>query len=193
MPPQQQPFVGDGETSARVLSVNLAATHEFSKAAAPMIRLLEGLGVEGDAHCGATVKHRSRVRRDPTQPNLRQVHLLHSELFGEVARTGHRLLPGDLGENVTTTGIDLLALPVHTVLRLGDTAEVVVTGLRNPCTQIDGFSDGLLAHMVTRSEDGQVVRRTGLMAVVRRSGLVRAGDPVTVELPPEPHRGLHVV
>ena len=173
-----------------VTSVNSSAVHEFSKSPQPSVRLLEGLGVEGDAHCGPTVKHRSRVRRNPDQPNLRQVHLLHTELFDEVAQLGHRLRPGDMGENITTTGVDLLALPRDTVLLLGDTAQVRVTGLRNPCWQIDAFSSGLLGHMVGVDEQGRTVRRAGVMAVVRRSGLVRAGDPITVVLPSLPHHRL---
>ena len=158
-----------------------------------MIRLVEGLGVEGDAHLGATVQHRSRVRRDPRQPNLRQVHLLPSELFAEVLGAGHRVLPGDLGENVTTSGLDLLALPTGAVLLLGDVAEVVVTGLRNPCRQIDAFQPGLLQQVLGRGADGAVVRRAGVMGVVRRGGEVRPGDPVTVVLPEQPHRPLDPV
>jgi len=184
------PMHESSKIRAYVASVNVSAVHEFSKTPQPVVRLLEGLGVEGDAHCGTTVKHRSRVRKNPDQPNLRQVHLIHSELFDEVARNGHLLAPGDMGENVTTTGIDLLALPVDTALRLGDSAEVVLTGLRNPCSQIDDFSHGLLKLMVDpadMSASGQVVRRAGVMAVVRRSGDVRAGDPVTVVLPAFPH------
>ena len=173
-----------------MVSVNVSAVHRFSKTPQPSIRLLEGLGVQGDAHSGTTVAHRSRVRKDPDQPNLRQVHLLHTELFDDVARHGHRLLPGDMGENVTTTGVDLLALPRDTVLRLGDEAEVLLTGLRNPCFQIHNFSRGLLKHMFDRDAEDRVVRKAGVMAVVRRSGLVRAGDTVSVVLPPSPQHPL---
>lgn len=172
--------------AALVVAVSASAVHDFSKPAQPVIRLLEGLGVDGDAHCGTTVKHRSRVKRDPQQPNLRQVHLLHTELFDEVAGHGHRLRPGDMGENVTTTGVDLLALPVGTVLRLGDRAEVELTGLRNPCWQIDHFQDGLLKEMLDVDDRGAVVREAGVMPVVLRSGEVRPGDPVTVILPAGP-------
>jgi MOSC domain-containing protein YiiM len=149
--------------------------------------------VAGDAHCGTTVRHRSRVKRNPSQPNLRQVHLLQSELFDEVAQNGHPLRPGDMGENVTTTGIDLLALPRDTVLRLGETAEVQLTGLRNPCWQIDNFQQGLLKHMLGVGEHGRIVRKAGVMAVVRRSGPVCAGDHVTVVLPDLPHQRLEKV
>jgi MOSC domain-containing protein YiiM len=176
-----------------VVAVASSTTHEFSKQTGPRIRLLEGLGVEGDAHAGATVKHRSRLRRNATEPNLRQVHLLQAELFDEVLEAGHRVLPGDLGENVTTSGLDLLALPLGTLLLLGDTAEVLLTGLRNPCYQIDDFQAGLLRQVLRRDPDGSVVRRVGVMGVVRRNGEVRPGDPVTVVLPDEPHRPLEPV
>ncbi|RAY11449.1 MOSC domain-containing protein [Actinomadura craniellae] len=158
-----------------------------------MIRLLAGLGVEGDAHLGATVKHRSRVARDPSQPNLRQVHLIHAELFEELRGAGFEVAPGQLGENVTTSGVDLLALPTGTLLHLGGTAVVEVTGLRNPCTQLDGFQQGLMSAVLDRDEDGAVVRKSGVMAVVRTGGEVHPGDPVTAELPPEPHTPLRPV
>jgi MOSC domain-containing protein YiiM len=180
---------GHGSTG-RVVAVCASPVHGFSKQDRQVVRLVEGLGVEGDAHAGTTVQHLSRVRRNPSAPNLRQVHLVHTELFDEVAEEGHRVRPGDLGENVTTTGVDLLGLPVGTVLRLGDAAEVEITGLRNPCYQIDHFQDGLLQHMVDRAADGTVVRKAGVMAVVRSGGEVRPGDTVTVVLPPEPYRAL---
>jgi MOSC domain-containing protein YiiM len=193
MDEREQPFLGDGRIVAHVTSVNVSAVHDFSKSPQREIELLEGLGVAGDAHCGTTVKHRSRVKRNPSQPNLRQVHLLQSELFDEVAQNGHPLRPGDMGENVTTTGIDLLALPRDTVLRLGETAEVQLTGLRNPCWQIDNFQQGLLKHMLGVGEHGRIVRKAGVMAVVRRSGPVCAGDHVTVVLPDLPHQRLEKV
>ncbi|MCF3103681.1 MOSC domain-containing protein [Streptomyces roseoverticillatus] len=161
--------------------------HTFSKPAGESITLLAGLGVEGDAHLGVTVQHRSRVAQDPTQPNLRQVHLIHEELFAEVAGAGFAVRPGDLGENVTTSGIDLLGLPRGTRLHLGDRAVVEVTGLRNPCLQIDGFRKGLLKHVVGRDESGAVVRKGGIMGVVLEGGEVRPGDPVRAELPDGPH------
>jgi MOSC domain-containing protein YiiM len=193
MDEREQPFLGDGRIGAHVTSVNVSAVHDFSKSPQREIELLEGLGVAGDAHCGTTVRHRSRVKRNPSQPNLRQVHLLQSELFDEVAQNGHPLRPGDMGENVTTTGIDLLALPRDTVLRLGETAEVQLTGLRNPCWQIDSFQQGLLKHMLGVGEHGRIVRKAGVMAVVRRSGPVCAGDHVTVVLPDLPHQRLEKV
>jgi MOSC domain-containing protein YiiM len=174
----------------RVAAVSRSGEHTFSKPNRESIRLLAGLGVEGDAHAGGTVKHRSRVARDPTQPNLRQVHLIHQELFDDVAQDGFLVRPGELGENVTTHGIDLLGLPTGTLLRLGDEAVVEVTGLRNPCTQIDNFQDGLLKRMVGRDEAGNIVRKAGIMSVVRTGGVVRPGDPIEIELPAEPHRPL---
>ena len=176
-----------------VTAVSLSASHTVSKANASRIVLRAGLGVEGDAHAGATVQHRSRVRRDPTQPNLRQVHLLHAELLDELAAGGFEVAPGRLGENVTTRGVDLLALPASTLLHLGATAIVELTGLRNPCVQLDGLQPGLMAATLDRDADGQLVRRAGVMAVVRTGGEVVAGDRVRVELPPSPRLQLEPV
>jgi MOSC domain-containing protein YiiM len=179
--------------SARVLAVHRSADHAFSKFAEEAITLLEGLGVEGDAHAGVTVKHRSRVARDPSVPNLRQVHLLQSELFDELVGRDFAVFPGDLGENVTTRGVDLLALPAGTLLRLGDAAQVELTGLRNPCSQIDRFQRGLMEAVLDRDAAGGLVRKAGAMAVVRRGGIVRPGDAIAVELPPTPHAPLEPV
>lgn len=154
---------------------------------------MAGLGVEGDAHSGVTVKHRSRVKRDPSQPNLRQVHLVHAELFDELREKGFAVTPGDIGENVTTRGIDLLALPTGARLRLGDAATVEVTGLRNPCVQLDGFQKGLMAATLDKDANGNLVRKAGVMSVVLVGGEVRPGDPITVELPPAPHQSLQPV
>lgn len=173
-----------------VTAVCSSGRHAFSKPPQQVVRLVEGLGVEGDAHAGETVQHLSRVRRDPTQPNLRQVHLLHAELHDELAATGFVVAPGDMGENVTTRGVDLLALPTGTRLRLGTSAVVEVTGLRNPCLQLDRFSDGLLAAVLDRDADGALVRKAGVMAVVLTGGDVRPGDTVEVDLPAEPYRRL---
>ncbi|MGE0259356.1 MAG: MOSC domain-containing protein [Alphaproteobacteria bacterium] len=162
----------------------------MSKPNAGAIRLVAGLGVEGDAHQGATVKHRSRVARDPTTPNLRQVHLIHTELFGELRDRGFTVSPGMMGENVTTAGIDLLALPTGTRLCLGDEAVIEVTGLRNPCRQLDGLQAGLMAATLDRDRDGNLIRKAGIMAIVVADGIVREGDPIRVELPPLPHHAL---
>ncbi|MGA8113991.1 MAG: MOSC domain-containing protein [Actinocatenispora sp.] len=173
-----------------VTAVSRNEEYSFSKPNRDSITLLAGLGVQGDVHAGVTVRHRSRVAQDPTRPNLRQVHLIAEELFAEVAEQGFAVRPGELGENVTTRGIDLLGLPVGTVLRLGAGAVVEVTGLRNPCRQIDAFQDGLLRQVVGRDEAGNIVRRAGIMSVVRQGGVVRPGDPVRVVLPDGPHRPL---
>jgi MOSC domain-containing protein YiiM len=176
--------------SAWVVAVSRSASHSFTKPSEPAIRLREGLGVEGDAHAGATVKHRSRVARDPTQPNLRQVHLLHAELFEELKAQGFVLRAGLLGENVTTRGLDLLALPTGTRLRLGGAAVVEVTGLRNPCAQMNDLQPGLMAATLARDAEGGLIRKAGVMGIVIRDGEVRPGDPIHVQFPPQPHRPL---
>jgi MOSC domain-containing protein YiiM len=177
----------------KILAVHAAPSHHFSKAAQLSIRLLPGLGVAGDAHAGATVKHRSRVARDPSQPNLRQVHLVHAELFDELRPLGFDLAPGDIGENMTTRGLDLLGLPAGTRLRLGRGAVVEVTGLRNPCSQLDDFRPGLMKATLGRDARGALVRKTGVMAVVIAGGEVLADDPIEAMLPAPPHRALEVV
>lgn len=179
--------------SGTVTAVSSNEAYSFTKPNRDGVTLLAGLGVEGDVHAGVTVKHRSRVAQDPTQLNLRQVHLMHGELFDELREAGFEVAPGDLGENVTTRGIDLLALPVGTLLHLGEEAVVEVTGLRNPCLQIDNFQDGLLKQVVGRDEAGNIVRKAGIMSVVTAGGTVRPGDPVRVELPVGPHRQLERV
>ena len=176
-----------------VTAVSRSTTHSLSKPNESSIRLLAGLGVEGDAHAGTTVKHRSRVRRDPTAPNLRQVHLLHAELHDELEAAGLAVSPGEMGENVTTRGIDLLGLPTGARVRIGDAAVVEVTGLRNPCVQLDRLQPGLMAATLGRDENGGLVRKAGVMGVVRSGGEVRPGDPVEVELPPGPHTPLEAV
>ena len=176
-----------------ISAVSSNGTYSFSKPNRESITLLEGFGVEGDVHGGATVKHRFRMKKDPSQPNLRQVHLIHEELFEEVRRAGFEVAAGELGENVTTRGIDLLALPRGTRLRLGETAVVEVTGLRNPCAQIDGFRKGLMKQVVDRDEDGRPRFRSGIMSVVVTGGVVRAGDTVEIELPSGPHEPLDIV
>jgi MOSC domain-containing protein YiiM len=178
---------------ALVVAVARNPRHEFSKKVESEVTLLEGLGVEGDAHAGVTVKHRSRVARNPSQPNLRQVHLLQSELLVDLSARGFSIAPGALGENITTSGVDLLALPVGTLLHVGDTAVVRLTGLRNPCVQIENFHDGLLAAVLPRDAAGHVQRQTGVMAVVLSGGTVRAGDHIHTVLPPMPHAPLQVV
>ncbi len=177
----------------RVESVNASPRHTLRKPGHLSIRLVEGSGVEGDAHAGPTVKHRSRVRRDPTQPNLRQVHLIHAELHDELAGRGFTVAAGEMGENVTTRGVDLLGLPTGTRLRLGAEAVVEVTGLRNPCQQLEKLQTGLMAAVLGCDAAGDLVRKAGVMAVVVAGGDVYPGDPIAVELPAPPHRRLEPV
>ena len=176
--------------TGRVIAVSRSATHNFSKANTTGIRLIEGLGVMGDAHLGETVQHLVRMREDPTRPNLRQVHLIHSELFDELRAAGFQVAPGQIGENVTTRDIDLLGLPTGTQLHLGRNAVVQVTGLRNPCKQLDAFQPGLMTALLGRDADGQIMRKSGIMAIVLCSGEVRPGDPIGIVLPAEPHERL---
>lgn len=174
------------EGNAAVLVVHRSSSHSFSKFAEDAITLLPGLGVQGDAHAGTTVKHRSRVARDASQPNLRQVHLLHAELFDELMASGFAVWPGELGENITTRGVDLLGLPTGTCLHLGSTAVVELTGLRNPCSQIERFQAGLTAAVLGRDAGGNLVRKAGVMGVVAVAGEVQAGDSIRIELPAGP-------
>jgi MOSC domain-containing protein YiiM len=176
--------------SGVVTAVSRSAKHTLTKPNEDSIQLLTGLGVDGDAHLGATVKHRSRVARDPTQPNLRQVHLIHAELHEELRGAGFAVSAGQMGENVTTHGVDLLGLPAGTRLHLGDTAVVEVTGLRNPCAQLDRIHKGLMAATLDRDENGNLVRKAGIMGVIVEGGEVRPGDPICVELPPPPYHPL---
>lgn len=179
--------------SGVVIAVSRSATHTMSKPTEGSITLVEGLGVEGDAHQGKTVKHRSRVAKDPTVPNLRQVHLIHAELHDELRAAGFTLAPGEMGENVTTRGVDLLGLPTGTRLHLGPAAIVEVTGLRNPCRQLDGLHRGLMAATLDRDADGNLIRKAGIMGIVIAGGDIRPGDVVSVELPQAPHHRLDPV
>ncbi len=179
--------------SGRVIAVSLSGAHTMSKPNRERIRLLEGLGVEGDAHMGETVKHRSRVARDPTQPNLRQVHLIHGELHDELRAKGFDVSPGLMGENVTTRGVDLLELPTGARLHLGANAVVEVMGLRNPCYQLDGLQKGLMAATLDRGVDGELIRKAGVMGIVIAAGNVAVGDAIRVALPAGAHERLKPV
>ena len=176
-----------------VAAVSRSAKHTLTKPNQDGVRLLTGLGVEGDAHLGVTVKHRSRVARDPSQPNLRQVHLIHAELHDELRAAGFDVAAGQRGENVTTRGIDLLGLPTGARLRLGETAVVEITGLRNPCGQLDKLQKGLMAATLDKDADGNLIRKAGIMGIVLADGEVRPGDAIAVELPPEPRTPLQPV
>ena len=177
----------------RVVGVSRSPAHTMSKQAEPFIRLLEGLGVEGDAHAGEKVQHLYHIRKNPDAPNRCQVHLIQAELLDELRAAGFDLTPGQMGENITTRGVDLLALPTGTRLHLGASAVVEVTGLRNPCAQLDGIQPGLMAATLARDARGALVRKAGVMAIVHTGGDVRPGDPIRVELPPDPHRALEPV
>ena len=186
-------LIGDAMSEARVVAVAKDGVHRFSKEIVSEIRIIEGMGVEGDAHLGKTVKHRSRVAVDPTQPNLRQVHLIHSELFSEVSEKGFIVRAADLGENITTFGVDLLALPRGTVLMIGQTVELEVTGLRNPCKQIDNFQTGLLSAVLIKGENGELIRKSGIMTVVKAGGSIKAGDAIQSIFPEKPYLPLERV
>lgn len=176
--------------SAQVVAVSFNSRYGFTKPVAFEVHLRAGLGIDGDVHQGATVKHRSRMRQDPTLPNLRQVHLIHEELHDELRAAGFRVGPGMMGENITTRGIDLLGLPAGTRLQLGADALIEITGLRNPCKQLDDYQQGLLSAVLARNADGTLVRKSGVMAIVLKDGVVRAGDAIHIELPAEPFRAL---
>ncbi|MFJ7724985.1 MOSC domain-containing protein [Neobacillus sp. NPDC097160] len=175
-----------------VIAVSLSKRHTFSKENQDIIKLVKGLGVESDAHFGSTVKHRSRVAQNPNQPNLRQVHLIQNELFEELTDR-FNIKPGQMGENITTVGINLLELSTDTILYTGESSAVKVTGLRNPCAQIDHFQPGLLKAVLDKDSAGNLIRKAGLMGVVLQSGLVKQGDTIRVEFPPKPFKKLERV
>ena len=180
----QDSWVHPETPMARVVAVSTSAMHTMAKRTQDTIRLVAGLGVDGDAHHGATVRHRSRVATDPTQPNLRQVHLIHTELHAELRSLGYWIAPGQMGENITTQGLDVLGLPTGARLHVGDSAVIEITGLRNPCRQLDAIAPGLMAAVVSRDDDGNLVRKAGVMGLVLASGEVRPGENIIVELPP---------
>lgn len=179
--------------SGHVVAVSRDDAHRFSKPTRDSITLIAGLGVEGDAHAGVTVQHLSRMKREPEAPNLRQVHLIHAELFDDMAERGHVVTPGALGENITTAGVDLLGLARGTRLAIGDEAVIEITGLRNPCAQINGVSEGLMKELVFVDDTGQTVRLAGVMSVVVTGGTVHAGDGINVIPPAGRHEPLQPV
>ena len=180
-------------SSGVVTAVCLSGSHSFSKPPVDEITLLTGLGVAGDAHSGKTVKHRSRVAADPTQPNLRQIHLIAEELHHELLEQGFRVGPGTMGENITTRGLDLINLPRGTKLQLGDQAIVEITGLRNPCKQLNDYQPGLMNAVLDRDPDGNLVRKAGIMGIVVSTGAVKANDLISVSLPSPPFERLERV
>lgn len=170
-----------------VIAVSKSGDHTFSKFNCDTINLLKGLGVEGDAHMGEKVKHRSRVAKDPNQPNLRQVHLIHSELFDELKEKGFQVMHGQIGENITTKGIELLNLPKNTILSIGATSKVQITGLRNPCKQLDALQNGLMQAVLDKDEEGNLIRKSGIMGIVLEGGTVHIGDEISIQLPNMPY------
>ena len=179
--------------TAQVTAVSRSSSHSFSKPICASIHLIEGLGVEGDAHSGKTVKHRSRVALDPSQPNLRQVHLIHSELHDELIEQGFNVAPGVMGENITTKGIDLLGLPRDSLLRIGDEAVIQITGLRNPCKQLDDYQKGLLSAVLDKTPEGELIRKSGVMAIVISGGTIKPDDSIKIQFPKKPHKKLERV
>ena len=179
--------------TAQVTAVSRSSSHSFSKPICASIHLIEGLGVEGDAHSGKTVKHRSRVALDPSQPNLRQVHLIHSELHDELIEQGFNVAPGVMGENITTKGIDLLGLPRDSLLRIGDEAVIQITGLRNPCKQLDDYQKGLLSAVLDKTPDGELIRKSGVMAIVISGGIIKPNDFIKIQFPEKPYNKLERV
>jgi MOSC domain-containing protein YiiM len=178
---------------AEATALHLSGTHSLSKKQVDSLTMVAGLGAAGDAHSGALVKHRSRVAKDPNQPNLRQVHLIGAELFDELAAKGFEVQPGAMGENITTRGIDLLGLPTGAILAVGDETLLAVTGLRNPCSQLDDLIPGLMSAVIARDADGRLIRKAGVMAVVLAGGTIHAGDPIEVAAPPGRPRPLQPV
>ena len=178
---------------SRVLGLSINRQHQFSKPAVDAIELIAGEGIVGDAHCGVCVKHRSRVKVDPTQPNLRQVHLIHVELLEELRGQGFAVDPGTMGENITTSGIDLLALPRNAKLLIGDAVVISLTGLRNPCAQLDAYQTGLTRAVLDRDDAVNIVRKAGVMAVVEIGGTIVTGDKIKVKYPAKPFAKLQKV
>ncbi|PKV51567.1 hypothetical protein ATE84_3655 [Aquimarina sp. MAR_2010_214] len=177
----------------KIIGVSKSQSHTFNKFSYEHITLIKGLGVKGDAHMGKTVKHRSRVLKDPTQPNLRQVHLIHSELFEELKKKGFYIKKGEVGENITTIGVDLLSLPKSTILKLGEKVKIRITGLRNPCNQLNSIKEGLMKAVLDTDENGDLIRKAGVMGVVVEGGEVSVGDQIEILLPEEPHLKLERV
>jgi MOSC domain-containing protein YiiM len=169
-----------------IIATSSSPEYTFHKTNQPSIELIEGIGVKGDAHSGSTVKHRSRVRKDPSQPNLRQVHLIHKELFDELLAKGYAVQPGELGENLTTEGLDILNLPKGTLLNFPSGAEIEITGLRNPCFQLDNWQPGLMSAVLDKDEEGNLIRKSGVMAIVLKGGMVSPGDEIQVQFPKPP-------
>ncbi len=180
-------------TLPEILSTSARKGHGVGKTVLSEITLIAGQGVEGDAHCGEKVKHRSRARYNPSLPNLRQVHLIHGELLDELAGKGFAIAPGELGENILTGGIDLLSLPTGSILSFPSGATVEITGLRNPCIQLERHKTGLMHALLDHAADGSLIRKGGIMGIVLTGGVVRAGDGVVITDPEGAFRPLQPV
>jgi MOSC domain-containing protein YiiM len=172
-------------TEGSVVAVSIDGKHRFSKTPRLSVSLTKGHGIEGDAHYGPLVQHRCLARRAPTAANLRQVHLIPSELFDALRTRGFEVRPGNLGENITTLGLDLECLPLGTMLRLGASAIVRLTGLRTPCILIDRFEAGLKDELRGGLLGPRF--RAGVMAIVSDGGEVSPGDLIRAVLPAPPH------
>jgi len=179
--------------NSKVHALSISEQHTFSKNLVNEVVVIAGIGIKGDAHAGVTVKHRSRVAKDPTQPNLRQIHLIHLELLSDLKTKGYIVKPGDLGENITTTGISLLDLPKDTILTIGENVEIQITGLRNPCHQIDKFQKGLLKEVVGKNDAGEIVRMAGIMGIVLKGGIIKVNDTIQIAYPDLPYQKLERV
>lgn len=179
--------------NATVISVSRSSGHSFRKACEESINLIEGFGVEGDVHAGKKIKHTFLAKEDPDRKNIRQIHLIAAELFTELKGKGFNVDPGQLGENITTEGIDLLSLPTGTLLHIGNGAVIELTALRQPCIQIDEFQQGLLKEVVYKDSGGNIIRKVGVMGVILVSGAVSPNDEIIVETPDKPHHKLDYV
>jgi len=175
---------------AQVFAVCLSPTHSMAKPVVDSVTLIKGIGVEGDAHSGKKVKHIYIAKRKPNKPNLRQVHLIHTELHDELSEKGFSVSAGQMGENITTKGIDLLNLPQDTILKIGDSSVILITGLREPCHQLNGVENGLMKAVLGKDENGGLIRKSGVMAVVLEGGEVKAGDEILMEFPDKPFEKL---
>jgi len=181
------------KSAPKIIALSKSEKYTFHKYNCEQIELHKGLGVEGDIHMGKTVKHRSRVAHDPSQPNLRQVHLIHSELLEELKEKGFTVKPGELGENITTAGINLLGLSKGTVLEIGETAKIEITGLRNPCKQLNTFQSGLMKAVIDKDEEGNLIRKSGIMGIVLEGGVVNVNDEIVMRIPAGNHIPLEKV
>jgi MOSC domain-containing protein YiiM len=181
--------VNHDSKESSVVAVHRKEEYGVFKEIQESVHLVKGFGVQGDAHMGTLVQHRYNKKQNPNQPNLRQVHLIQAELFDDLKELGLIVKPGEMGENITTRNIDIINLPLDTKLHLGDSAILQLTGLREPCGQLNTVQKGLKNAVLDESGKSRV----GVMSVVLRGGAVKADDLIRVELPSEPHQDLQPV